>query len=181
MSDGMREGMIALIPKMRAYAMVLTRSPADADDLVQDTLLRAWRFREGFATGTNLKAWLFRILRNEFLTKAQAGRFITESIDGKAGAQLVSDPDQEINVEYRELLEGLQTLSAETREALLLTVGVGLTYEEAAEVSHCPVGTIKSRVNRARELLARHVEPTPAPATAKTYPTLPRTVIAAAF
>jgi RNA polymerase sigma-70 factor (ECF subfamily) len=158
LSDLFLAEMVKLIPKMRAYAIVLTKSASDADDLVQDTLLRAWRFREGFRPGTDLKAWLFRILRNEMLRKAQTANRLTEDVDGKFAAQLVSDPDQEFNLRYRELLEGLQHLSEDTREALLLTVGAGFTYDEAAEVCGVPPGTIKSRVNRARGFLASYIE-----------------------
>ncbi len=158
MSDGLLDQVKPLIPKLRAYAIVLTRSTSDADDLVQDTLLRAWRYREGFTQGTNLKAWLFRILRNEFLSKAQKGRHITEDIDGKFAADLVSPPEQELNLRYQELLQGLDALSPDTREALLLTVGAGFTYAEAAKVCDCPIGTIKSRVNRARDSLVKYID-----------------------
>jgi RNA polymerase sigma-70 factor, ECF subfamily len=140
--------LVQLIPKLRAYALVLTRASSDADDLVQDALLRAWKYREGFEEGTNLRAWLFRILRNEFLKRVQAVQFISQDVDGKLAAQL----------RYGELLEGLRRLSDDTREALLLTVGAGFTYTEAAMVCGCPIGTIKSRVNRARELLNDYVD-----------------------
>jgi RNA polymerase sigma-70 factor (ECF subfamily) len=165
LSDRLLAQITPLIPKLRAYAIVLTRSASDADDLLQDTLLRAWRFREGYAEGTNLKAWLFRILRNEFLRRAQAAKFITEDIDGKYAAQLVTNPDQEFNLRYQELLGAMERLSDGTREALLLTVGAGLTYAEAADACGCPIGTIKSRVNRARELLLSYVDFTPDPQT----------------
>jgi RNA polymerase sigma-70 factor, ECF subfamily len=150
--------LVQLIPKLRAYALVLTRASSDADDLVQDALLLAWKYREGFEEGTNLRAWLFRILRNEFLKRVQAVQFISQDVDGKLAAQLVTNPDQELNLRYGELLEGLRRLSDDTREALLLTVGAGFTYTEAAMVCGCPIGTIKSRVNRARELLNDYVD-----------------------
>lgn len=157
MTDGFLPEVVALIPKLRAYAIILTQSTAEADDLVQDTLLRAWRFRDGFSEGTNLKAWLFRILRNQFLTRSQVDRHITEDIDGQHAARLVSPPDQEFNLRYKELLAALRLLSDDTREALLLTTGSGFTYAEAAQLCGCPVGTMKSRVNRAREFLANYV------------------------
>jgi RNA polymerase sigma-70 factor (ECF subfamily) len=146
-----------LLPKLRAYALVLTRSASDADDLVQDALLRAWRFRSGYTDGTNLKAWLFRILRNEFLNRLQAKKNTVEDVDGQFAARLVSKPEQDFQLQYGELMEGMGQLSPETREALLLTVGEGYTYEEAAALCDCPVGTIKSRVNRGRQFLIEHL------------------------
>jgi len=156
--DTMLQEMVALVPKLRAYAIVLTKSVSDADDLVQDTLLRAWKFREGFRAGTNLKAWLFRILRNEFLDTVQAAGPSLLNLDERLIGQLACPPEQEFSVRYGELLRGVDQLSGDTREALLLTAGAGFTYEEAAEVCGCPVGTIKSRVNRAREFLMRSLD-----------------------
>jgi RNA polymerase sigma-70 factor (ECF subfamily) len=150
--------LVALIPKLRAYAISLSRSAADADDLVQDTLLRAWRFRESFAEGTNLKAWLFRILRNEFLTRISAARNTVQDVDGAWAASLSCAAEQDLNLRYQELLNGMQRLSHETREALVLTLGAGFTYHEAADACGCPVGTMKSRVNRARRFLVDHIE-----------------------
>jgi RNA polymerase sigma-70 factor (ECF subfamily) len=157
MSSPFKAELVALIPKLRAYALVLTRSSSDADDLVQEALLRAWKYQASYGEGTSLKAWVFRILRNEFLTRSKAERHVQDT-DGKLAAQLVTNPDQEFVVRYGELIEGLRQLSDATREALLLTAGAGLTYGEAAELCDCPVGTIKSRVNRAREILAEHFE-----------------------
>lgn len=161
MSDPLLRQMMDLVPKLRAYALVLTRSASDADDLVQETLLRAWRYREGFAEGTNLKAWLFRILRNRFLDTAAAAKHIVEDADGRYAAELISNPDQEFSLRYAELLRGLRLLSEDAREALLLTVGSGHTYAEAARLCGCPVGTMKSRVNRARQFLADHLDEVP--------------------
>lgn len=155
MSDPFRDQIVALIPPLRGYAMALTRSSVDADDLVQDALVRAWQFRSGFHIGTNLKAWLYRILRNTFYTQVQKRRATVEDVDGRFAAALVSDPDQEWRVAYDELLCALEDLSQDTRDALLLVVAVGLTYEEAAQAAGCAVGTMKSRVNRARERLAQ--------------------------
>lgn len=155
MSDPFRDEVIALIPPLRGYAIALTRSSADADDLVQDALVRAWQFRSGFRVGTNLKAWLYRILRNTFYTQVQKQRATVQDVDGKLAAALSCNPDQEWRIAYDELLEALALLSQDTRDALLLVVAAGLTYEEAAEISGCAVGTMKSRVNRARERLAQ--------------------------
>jgi RNA polymerase sigma-70 factor (ECF subfamily) len=154
MSDPFREEVVALIPPLRGYAIALTRSSAEADDLVQDALVRAWQFRDGFKAGSNLKAWLYKILRNTFYTQSVRRRRTVQDVDGRLAAQLVSGPDQEWRLAYDELLVALGKLSQDTRDALLLVVAAGLTYEEAADVAGCAVGTMKSRVNRARERLA---------------------------
>lgn len=159
MSDPFHDGVVALIPQLRAYATALTRSSVEADDLVQDTLMRAWNYRASFVPETQLKPWLFKILRNRLYTQSAKSRFLVQDVDGKFAAALISAPDQDWRLEYRELLAALDTLSAETREAVLLVLGSGLTYEEAAEVCGCAVGTMKSRVNRARDLLARRLDP----------------------
>lgn len=148
-----RDGLIALIPKLRAYAISLTGRTAEADDLLQDALVRAWRFREGFEPDTNLKAWAFRILRNEFLSRLAAGRATIQDVDGKFAAALAFAPEQEWRLAYSEVLEALDQLSPITRDALLLVTASGFTYEEAAELCGCAVGTLKSRVNRARQQL----------------------------
>jgi RNA polymerase sigma-70 factor (ECF subfamily) len=122
---------------------------------VQDALVRAWQFRAGFRVGTNLKAWLYKILRNTFYTQSVKRRRTVQDVDGKLAAQLTCNPDQEWRLVYDELLEALTHLSPDTRDALLLVVAAGLTYEEAADVAGCAVGTMKSRVNRARERLAK--------------------------
>jgi RNA polymerase sigma-70 factor (ECF subfamily) len=155
MSDPFRDEVVALIPPLRGYAIALTRSSVDADDLVQDALVRAWQFRSGFRVGTNLKAWLYKILRNTFYTQVAKRRATVEDVDGRLAAALTCDPEQEWRVAYDELLAALGHLGQDTRDALLLVVVAGLTYEEAAEISGCAVGTVKSRVNRARERLAQ--------------------------
>jgi RNA polymerase sigma-70 factor (ECF subfamily) len=155
MSDPFRDEVISLIPPLRGYAIALTRSSTEADDLVQDALVRAWQFRSGFRVGTNLKAWLYKILRNTFYTQSERRWRTVQDVDGKLAAQLTCNPDQEWRLVYDELLEALGHLSKDTRDALLLVVAAGLTYEEAAEITGCAVGTMKSRVNRARERLAK--------------------------
>lgn len=151
------------IPKLRAYALVLSKNASEADDLVQETLLRAWRFRDQFQPGTNLRAWLFRILRNAFLTSLVHRGDTIEDVDQKFSSRLSVEPAQEWRLRYVELLDGLDQISASGREALLLVSGAGLTYEEAAVVCGCSVGTVKSRVNRARSKLAALLDVEPAP------------------
>jgi RNA polymerase sigma-70 factor (ECF subfamily) len=152
--DGFPNDVIALIPMMRAYAMSLTRSRPEADDLVQDTLVRAWRFRQAYQPGTNLKAWLYKILRNIFYSNRARRPIVVQDVDGRLAAQLACTPDQEWQVQFGELLRSLDQLTPDTRDALLLIVVAGLSYEEAAEVCSCAVGTVKSRVSRARCRLA---------------------------
>ncbi|MET0373876.1 MAG: sigma-70 family RNA polymerase sigma factor [Rhizorhabdus sp.] len=145
---------VSLIPPLRGYALSLTGSPADADDLLQDSLVRVCRFRDQFVPGTNLKAWLYTIVRNAFYTDVVRRRGTVQDVEGRHAAQLAAQPNQEWRLRYAELLEALDELPPTSREALILVVATGLTYEEAAEVCQCAVGTIKSRINRGRERLA---------------------------
>jgi RNA polymerase sigma-70 factor, ECF subfamily len=168
-----RSELVSQIPRLRAYAMALTRSSAEADDLVQDALLRAWRFRNGYQPGGNLGAWLSKILRNTYYTSVRARWNTVQDIDGRHAAQLTCEPDQEWRLKYGELLAGLAQLTDLMREALLLVVAQGLSYEEAAEVTGCPVGTMKSRVNRGRERLAQLLGETPAVLRTRPAPTRP--------
>jgi RNA polymerase sigma-70 factor (ECF subfamily) len=156
--DPFARDVIAMIPMLRGYATMLTGSAAAADDLVQDSLLRALRFKSQFEPGTNLKAWLFRILRNQFLTRMKRERRV--SLDGAedATSHLSTPPDQEWRIRYQELFEGLQQLRREHKEVLLL-VAAGSSYQEIAEICDCPVGTVKSRINRARESLVAIMGP----------------------
>jgi RNA polymerase sigma-70 factor (ECF subfamily) len=150
--------LVALLPKLRGHAMALTGSASAADDLIQDTMVRAWRFREGFQEGSNMSAWVNKILRNTFYTAAVAQKHVVQDVDGKYAAQLSCKPEQEWRVKYGELMSAIRLLTPEARDALLLVVAEGMSYEEAAEVAGCPVGTMKSRVNRARERLAELID-----------------------
>ena len=154
MRDVFPDAVIALIPMMRGYAMSLTRSRSEADDLVQDTLVRAWRFRTAYEPGTNLKAWLYKILRNIFYSNHARRRLVVQDADGRLTAQLSCTPEQEWQVEFGDVLRSLDRLTPDTRDALLLIVVAGLSYDEAAEVCGCATGTLKSRGSRARARLA---------------------------
>ncbi len=154
MQDPDWKSVTALIPHLRGYAIALIRSSADADDLVQETLSRAWRYRNSYVPGSNLKAWLFRILRNCFNSEFVRRRPIVQDVEGRIAAQLIQAPEQEWFVRYREMLDALALLSETCREALLLVVASGLSYEEAAVITGAAVGTVKSRVNRARRHLS---------------------------
>lgn len=150
-----RQDVVALIPALRAFAWSLSHNSADADDLVQDTLIKAWTHREKFEPGTNLRAWLFTILRNTYYTNAVRRRREIADENGKHAASLSAGPTQDWSVAMRALQSALQQLPDEHREALILVGAAGLTYEEAAEICGCALGTIKSRVNRARARLLK--------------------------
>lgn len=146
--------MIAQIPVLRAHALMLTGSGAAADDLVQDALMRAWRFRSGFEPGTNLRAWMFRILRNEFFTRIRKDGRVKQVSDFDFLQELTVAPEQEWGIRYADLLNGLDTLHADQKEVLLL-LAAGNSYDEIAEICECPLGTVKSRVHRARDNLLK--------------------------
>jgi RNA polymerase sigma-70 factor (ECF subfamily) len=150
-----RDAAIALLPSLRAFAWSLCRNSADSDDLVQETLIKAWTHRDRFEPGTNLRAWLFTILRNTYYTAAVKRRREVADKEGKHAARLIEAPTQEWSVAMRALQDALQRLPSDQREALILIGAAGLTYEEAAEICGCALGTIKSRVNRARARLLR--------------------------
>ena len=158
MSDAFRDGIVALIPTLRAYGTMLTGATSEADDLVQDALVRAWRFQNSYVPETNLKAWLFTILRNEFISQARIRQRTVQDVDGKYAALLVSIADQDWRLAHRELLAALRVLTPDTRVALLLVTVSGFTYHEAATLCGCAVGTLKSRVNRARQRLAELID-----------------------
>lgn len=150
-----RDDVVALIPSLRAFAWSLCRNSSDADDLVQDTLIKAWSNRDKFEPGTNLRAWLFTILRNTYYTAVVRRRREVADEDGKHAAALSEEPTQDWSVAMHGLQAALQKLPDEHREALILVGAAGLTYEEAAEICGCALGTIKSRVNRARARLLK--------------------------
>jgi RNA polymerase sigma-70 factor (ECF subfamily) len=154
-SQSWRDEVVALIPALRAFAWSLSHNSADADDLVQDTLIKAWTHRSKFEPGTNLRAWLFTILRNTYYTAVVRRRREVSDEDGKHAATLSAGPTQDWSVAMHSLRDALQRLPPEHREALILVGAAGLTYEEAAEICGCALGTIKSRVNRARARLLR--------------------------
>ena len=146
--------LIALVPRLRRFALLRTGSAAEADDMVQATLMRAWEHRSRFEDGTNLVAWLFTILRNTHLNQRKRLRREVEDVDGAAAGTLSAAPEQEHRVALIELQGALDALPADQRETLLLVTVDGLRHEEAAAILGCQVGTVKSRVSRARERLA---------------------------
>jgi RNA polymerase sigma-70 factor (ECF subfamily) len=148
------QGMIAVLPDLRAFARGLTGDGVAADDLVQEALLRAWDRSDRFEAGTNLRAWLFVILRNQFYSQHRRRREV-EDPDGALVAAMTDRASQEGTVALAELRTALETLPSEQREALLLVGAAGFSHEEAARISGCALGTMKSRVWRARAALMR--------------------------
>lgn len=145
---------MAQIGSLRAFAVSLCGNRDTADDLVQETLFKAWNHIESFKEGTNLKAWLFTILRNTYFSQRRKRKREVEDADGKYAARLASAPEQYGHMDMQDFQDALKQLPADQREALVLVGAAGFSYEEAAEISDCAVGTIKSRVNRARTRLA---------------------------
>jgi RNA polymerase sigma-70 factor, ECF subfamily len=151
---GVRDVMLAAVPSLRAFAISLCGNVDRADDLVQEALLRAWSNLDSFEPGTNMSAWLFTILRNLFRSEYRRRRREVEDVDGSYADQLTSPPDQGSRLELNEFRAALKLLPPEQRESLILVGASGFSYEETAKICGCAVGTIKSRVNRARSRLA---------------------------
>ena len=152
--DEFRAGLLSATPHLRAFAMSLIGQREAADDLVQDTLVRALQNRDRFEPGTNLQAWLFTLLRNVFYSDHRKRRREVEDVDGLYAAKLSTPPEQPGSVAFAALQVALAKIPEEQREAVLLVGAEGYSYEEAAEICATKVGTIKSRVNRARRRLA---------------------------
>jgi RNA polymerase sigma-70 factor, ECF subfamily len=150
-----REAILAEVPKLRGFAISLCGNIDQADDFVQETLLRAWAHIDQFHRGTNMGAWLFTILRNSLRSNYRKYRREVEDVDGGYAERLVTHPEQNGRLEFEELREALARLPADQRDTLVLVVASGASYEEAAEICGCRVGTVKSRVHRARARLAQ--------------------------
>ena len=160
-----RDVMLDAIPSLRAFAISLSGKVDCADDLVQETLLRAMASISSFQSGTNMSAWLTTILRNLFVSDYRKRRYEVQDTDGLHFGSLIVPPEQHSRLEFDEFREALATLPPEQRETLLLIGACGFSYEEVATICESPVGTIKSRVNRARthlsKLLGRQLDPAP--------------------
>ena len=157
-SPGLKDSLVAQIGSLRAFAVSLCGDRERADDLVQETLFKAWNHLDSFKEGTNLKAWLFTILRNTYFSERRKRKREVEDADGSYAARLSSRPEQHGHMDMKDFQEALSHLPDDQREALILVGAAGFSYEEAAEISGCAVGTIKSRVNRARSRLADALE-----------------------
>ena len=145
--------LVQLIPHLRAFARTLTGDPTQADDLAQDAMMKAWDARASFQLGTNMKAWTFMILRNQFYSDKRRSWRQSQLDQEAAERTLVAVDDPSAPLALDELRRALATLPEEQREALVLVGAGGFAYEEAAEICGCAVGTVKSRVSRARRAL----------------------------
>lgn len=149
-----RDELVDHLPAMRAFAMSLTRNSAIADDMVQDTLVKAWTKIDMFEPGTNLRAWLFTILRNTYYSSRRKAKREVSDIDGVFTESLSQKPDHDGRLQMADFQKAFAELPDEQREALILVGASGFSYEEAADTCGVAVGTIKSRVNRGRARLA---------------------------
>jgi RNA polymerase sigma-70 factor (ECF subfamily) len=149
---------VTLIPHLRAFARTLTGDATAADDLAQDALMKAWDARASYQMGTNMKAWTFMILRNQFYSEKRRSWRQSQLDQEAAERTLVAVDDPEAPVALDELRQALDALPAEQREALILVGAGGFAYEEAADICQCAVGTVKSRVSRARRSLLSILE-----------------------
>lgn len=157
-SSSLRDDLVAQIGSLRAFGVSLCGDRERADDLVQETLFKAWNHLDSFKEGTNLKAWLFTILRNTYFSERRKRKREVEDADGSYAARLSSRPEQHGHMDMKDFQEALSQLPDDQREALILVGAAGFSYEEAAEISRCAIGTIKSRVNRARNRLAETLQ-----------------------
>jgi RNA polymerase sigma-70 factor (ECF subfamily) len=150
----LKDDMLRTIPSLRAFAFSLCGNADRADDLVQETLMKAWINQNSFTQGTSMSAWLFTILRNVFYSEYRKRRREVEDAEGTMAARLISVPEQNGHMDLQDLRSALMKLPPEQREALILVGGSGFAYEEAAQICGCALGTLKSRVNRARTAIA---------------------------
>jgi RNA polymerase sigma-70 factor, ECF subfamily len=146
--------LLSVIPNLRAFAVSLCGNLDRADDLVQETLVKAWGNIGSFVEGTNLRAWLFTILRNIYYSEYRKRRREVADPDGTFAAKLATAPTQSGHMDLLDFRAALQQLPSDQREALILIGASGLSYEEAAGICGSAIGTMKSRVNRARSRLA---------------------------
>jgi RNA polymerase sigma-70 factor (ECF subfamily) len=148
-----KRDLVALIPHLRAFARTLCGDATAADDLAQDAVMKAWDARSSFQIGTNMKAWTFMILRNQFYSEKRRSWRQTQLDQEAVERTLVATDDPEAPVALDEMRQALSMLPSEQREALILVGAGGFAYEEAADICGCAVGTVKSRVSRARRAL----------------------------
>lgn len=156
-----RDELVTHLGVLRAFAMSLCRNPTLADDLVQETVMKAWKSIERFETGTNMRAWLFTILRNTYYTTYTKARREVADVDGVLSDNLAVKPDHDGKLAYSDFQKAFVQLPDEQREALTLVGASGFAYHEAAEMCGVATGTMKSRVNRARQRLIELLELSP--------------------
>ncbi|WP_136653271.1 RNA polymerase sigma factor [Paracoccus aeridis] len=149
-----RGELVEHLPALQAFALSLTREGAAADDLVQDTIVKAWTNMDKFQVGTNLRAWLFTILRNTFYSARRKTRREVSDTDGIHAARQATRPEHDGRLAMNDFRTAFAKLPDEQREALVMVGASGFSYEEAAEMTGVAVGTVKSRANRGRRRLA---------------------------
>jgi RNA polymerase sigma-70 factor (ECF subfamily) len=149
-----KRAIVEMMPQLRVFARSLTRNPAAADDLVQDTIVKTLTNIASYREGSNLRAWMFTILRNTFYSDFRKHRREVEDAEGRHAGRLAELPRQDGFVDLEDFKRVFAQLHADHREVLTLIGASGCSYEEAAEICGCPVGTIKSRMNRARRRLS---------------------------
>lgn len=153
-----RDEIVEHLRPMRAFAMSLTRNASAADDLVQDAIMKAWQNIEKFEPGTNMRAWLFTILRNTFYSNRRKAKREVADVDGAMAATLSEKPAHDGRLAFKDFEKAFAQLPDEQREALILVGATGFTYEEAAVTCGVAIGTIKSRVNRGRKHLCEMLD-----------------------
>jgi RNA polymerase sigma-70 factor, ECF subfamily len=157
-----RQQLVEAIPMLRGFARSLSGNRDRADDLVQETLAKAMANKDKYRPGTNLHAWLVTILRNQYYSEGRKRRREVADSEGSHAARLTDLPQQGPHLEFKDFLSALQVLPDDQREALILIGAAGFSYEEAAEILGTRIGTVKSRVSRARtrleELMAGNEE-----------------------
>lgn len=166
LQDAFEKELLAAAPFLRAFARTLCRDPEQAEDIAQETVLKAWQCRNQFQPGTNLRAWLSTILRNRYYSGQRRLKWRAEFDAETIERTLMAPDDPSVNVELEDVRRALAMLPAFQREALILVGAGGLSYDEVAQIVGCPVGTVKSRVRRARDELENilfHGRTAPAP------------------
>jgi RNA polymerase sigma-70 factor (ECF subfamily) len=164
-----KRALVDVAPHLRAFARGLCGSQDRADDLAQEAMLRAWAARDRYMAGTNFKAWTFTILRNFFYSEARRSQFHGEYDDAVAERILKAPASQEDAMELTDVLRALQSIPDTHREALMLVAGAGLAYDEVAKICGIAIGTVKSRVSRARAMLAELIDAGRLPAPRSDY------------
>ncbi|WP_342076978.1 RNA polymerase sigma factor [Yoonia sp. SS1-5] len=153
-----KDELVTHLPALRAFALSLTRNRATADDMMQDTVLKAWSNMDKFKPGTNMRAWLFTILRNNFYTSRRKLNREVADVDNAFSDQMAVKPDHDGRLQMMDFKQAFDQLPDEHREALILVGASGFSYDDAAEMCGVATGTMKSRVNRARNKLTELLE-----------------------
>ena len=156
--EAFHQALVRVTPHLRAFARSLCGNRDEADDLAQSTLLRAWAARDRYRAGTNFRAWTFTILRNKFYGERRRDRFHGEYDETVAERVLFTPSGQESAIELADAVRALDTLPDSHREVLILVAVGNLSYEEIADICGVALGTVKSRISRARAMLAHVME-----------------------